>query len=193
MLSVMALAYVVGGAFSILRLVRGETGRSVRYLEAPRAGPDIPSRRDYCSFARKALIVAVLSLGLAYADRYLLGAFASLAAVGLYSLPARTSRLLNLPVYFLNPVAGPVYTQAGHQDTMAVALGVYRASARFIASVVLPVGLTGAVYASPLLGLLGGEQYMPAASAMTILVVGAISSLVEWQYWTSAADGWAGT
>lgn len=169
-----ALAYIAGGVFSAARLICGESRRPSGTPANIGDRTVMPARRIYYGFAAKALLVAVLSLGLAYADRYLLGAFASLTAVGLYNLPARTSRLLNLPVYFLNPLAGPVYTRANQQDTLANALGVYRASARLIASVVLPIGLTGAVCAGPLLRMLGGEQFTPAASSMTILVAGAI-------------------
>lgn len=168
------LAYVSGGAIATALLLRGKIGRRRAPTVGEAGQATVPDRRGYYGFAAKAFVVAVLSLGLAYADRYLLGAFATLAAVGLYNLPARTSRLLNLPVYFLNPLAGPAYTRANRGETLAEAMAVYRASARVIASVVLPVGLSGAVFAEPVLTLLGGEQFAPAAATMAVLVAGAI-------------------
>lgn len=193
MLLAIATAYAAGGAFAAWRLVRGQrpaaagpgggsgtasdrvTGEGSVEGAGERPGaPVVPRPAEFYRFAARAQVVALVTLGLGYADRFLLGAFASFAAVGLYSLPARTARLLNLPVYFLNPVAGPVYAAANDVRGVEKAVDVYRRAARFIASVVMPLGLVCAAYSTELLVQLGGSAYAGAAGALSILAVGLV-------------------
>ncbi len=172
-LAAVVVPYVIGGLFSLWRLAaRNQFHDASPNLDATNAG--LPGRREFYSFAWKASIVGIISLGLGYTDRFLLGAFASFSAVGLFSLPARTARMLNLPVYFLNPVAGPVYAAVNGRSGICNALGVFRASADFISSLVLPVGLTAIIYSGHLLNFIGGPQYSVAASTMSILVAGVL-------------------
>lgn len=173
MLAVVCVAYGATGLFAGVKLIAGTVARWSA-TPAALAGNRRTGEGEYYRFAVKALVIALVSLGLGYADRFLLGAFATFSAVGLYSLPARTARLLNLPIYFLNPLVASVYSAAHGENRMDRALHVYRASARFLSSVVLPIGLTGVLFARPLLAAVGGVEYAPAAPAMMILLLGVL-------------------
>jgi O-antigen/teichoic acid export membrane protein len=174
MLLAVTAPYMIGGIFSLWKLATSGRSRAVADKVALPVS-ELPSKGEFYSFAWKAMVVGLVSLGLGYVDRYILGAFASFAAVGLYSLPARAARLLNVPVYFLNPLAGPAYAAAHQVRHMHDALAVFRASSKFIGTIVLPLGAVAAVYAKQILVLIGGQEYGAASTAMSILVVGVLA------------------
>jgi O-antigen/teichoic acid export membrane protein len=169
LLGAVAVPYVAGGIYSAWRLGRRGSGMSVERHHS------LPTNFEFRAFALRAMAVTVVSLGLAYADRAILGTLASFSAVGLYSLPARMARMLNLPVYILNPLVGAAYAAVHSTGRSDSALAVFRESSRMITAVVLPIGLIVILHATPILIWIGGDTFAEAGTSLTILALGVIA------------------
>lgn len=171
-------AVLGGGVWS---LVAGQVaGTAVRSLTLWRAHPWRPRPVFSASTARSLLrfgsgIVAVGVLGQAAKnfDYFVVGAKLGATALGFYFLAFRLPELLVLGMFQLgNEVLFPFYARLkdGSQGSDALRAGYLR-TARLAAAIALPVSFTMAALATPLVHVLYGPGWTPAASPLALVAV----------------------
>jgi O-antigen/teichoic acid export membrane protein len=105
---------------------------------------------------------------------FFLGRFSTTEAVGFYSLAytlaLQAQRVL---VASLAEVLFPVISHLGSLRDEAGLANAFVHATRYLAMIGFPLGLGGALFAAPLLGLLFGSAYLPAAPVLAILMLSA--------------------
>ena len=124
---------------------------------------------------RYSLMLAAISLtGALLSERlevFFLGRFWSPAEVGFYSLAVTLAfHARRLGPNALGEVLFPVIARLdGRGDAWGVA-NAYVHSTRYLAMAAFPLGVGGAIFAGPLLRMLFGPAYLPAAPALAVLM-----------------------
>ena len=127
--------------------------------------------RAWAALLRPALPIAAASfMILVYynLDKLMLASFRDDAAVGLYDVAYRLVMVALVPAAILSQAFFPALSAAlGDRQRMAAGA---RAYARSNLGVGLPVALGGALLAGPLVGLLAGADFAPAAPVLVLLM-----------------------
>lgn len=186
--------------FAWIALVGFCTSAALRW-QLRRALPTIgrPARNDWSQwrqvrrFALGMGSLAVMSLAVTQTDKVLLSTLLPLRDFGLYAIAANLAASVRLPLNPIQAVFYPRMTQlhvAGDQRALADAYGL---ASRLASAVVLPLGLTLAVFSFDILALwLGDRAVAQEMRVTTTLLVGGgtlLGALMMVPYTLSLAHG----
>jgi O-antigen/teichoic acid export membrane protein len=167
----------------VLLLVLNVVGAAAAYLclarDLPLAALARPAPRELARRMRRYAVVVggVSVVGLVVWDRsevFFLGRFAAREEVGYYSLAftlALEARRF-LPSAFGEALFPALSRLAGLRDEWGIGNAFVQAT-RYLAIIGLPLAVGGAVVARPIIALLFGAAYLPAAPVLVILFVSA--------------------
>ncbi len=120
------------------------------------------------------VFVSLSAIVVSQVDTLLLTYFRSLEEVGIYNVVLPVSLLLlqfsSAVSVVLYPLCSEYWAKRDVHNLISIIKEIYKYSIMFV----LPVGLILFVFASPLLKIFFGEQYVVGALAMKILIVGVV-------------------
>lgn len=162
-------AHVLAAGFSVL---------VARRISLPLFPPEDPGRLGLRALVREAApLGATAALQSLYArlDIVMLGQLASRTALGLYSAAYKP---INMAVYLGTTISGPLLPLMAQGPPQGAPMAFQRAL-RWLGVTAPAFGLAMSGLAAPLLGLLFGAEYLPAAPILSIL---AWSAAANWLY-----------
>jgi O-antigen/teichoic acid export membrane protein len=151
-----------------------------RYGVRP-AAPTRQSLRDYWSYARPFLVTTPLALFQDSVDRYVVGRWAGLAAAGYYHVARALWEALSS---VLAPPGTFLFTRLSRLYAKRSAAGDREAETFFngwldkVLFMTVPVAFGFWALAEPLIGLLYGASFHPAATTLRILVLATLAASV---------------
>ncbi len=117
--------------------------------------------------------VNIISTLVHHLDLLVVGRILGSAALGFYTLASRIPDVcITMLIWAIDTVAFPSYTKL--QDDSAILRQAFRFTLRCISVVTIPVGLGLIFCAGPVISILYGERWMPAASVVVGLTLAAI-------------------
>ncbi|MHB1193068.1 MAG: oligosaccharide flippase family protein [Longimicrobiales bacterium] len=178
LVGMVALVLTARGAMTVAFAVAGRgIGTPAPGAAAPADGAAPPSARAVLAFGGWAAVSTVVSPVLVSLDRFVLGAVAGVAAVGVYTAPYEAAtRVLLLPGALAATLFPAMSALEGMGDRGRLRALSWRATGA-VAALVGPVALVFAVGAHPLLRLWLGEAFTPAAAvALQLLAPGLLAN-----------------
>jgi len=131
------------------------------------------ARRLY-GFIAPLILASVAAFYVAYADKYFLRVFGSLAEVGLYALAARISSILDTLYNAFNMSwNADRYEIVKHENASEVFGLVFR----FMTALLVLVGVGLAIFAGDFFRIMTDPQYYPAGSIVPLLVAAVIARI----------------
>lgn len=127
--------------------------------------------REYTAFCMRVSLVYVVTLLNYRADVYVVAIMLSPAALGMYGIAVTVAETLLLPTQAASFVASPHIASAELLESRLL-------TARCVRNNLLVAGVVCALlfaFAQPILGLLYGKAFMPAAPAFDILLLGVLA------------------
>jgi stage V sporulation protein B len=134
--------------------------------------PSFDEFKKIFKFSLPVSATALAAFVLAYIDILLLGYFLSAEDVGIYSAASPTSRLVMAFSAALYAVMLPSISKTVAQKDKEQLRGYIRYAYRLSFVILTPVTLLSIILSEPLITLLFGASYAPAAAPFEILVVG---------------------
>jgi O-antigen/teichoic acid export membrane protein len=122
-------------------------------------------------FIAPLILASIAAFYVAYADKYFLRLFGSLATVGLYSLAARFSSILETLFNTFNLSWNADRYEIVKHDN---ARDIFRQVFRFLTAVIILAGAGLALFADDFFRVMTDPQFYPAASIVPLLVVAVI-------------------
>ncbi len=114
--------------------------------------------------------VSLASMGLARADRIMLGPLAGEDAVGLYTAASKMSVQLRFVLFALTAAFSPVISELYHTDRLEALDQLYADTVRWIALGTLPLAVVLIVFAPDIMALFGAE-FREGAILLRVLAV----------------------
>ncbi|MFA5862693.1 MAG: flippase, partial [Candidatus Thermoplasmatota archaeon] len=151
----------VAGIFVIARIGRREVPLRIRW--------DTQRARDVLRSCFPLFLVSAVTVLYTRVVLLMLGAYLTPADVGLYSAAARLVEMLSIINVPLAATLFPLLARFAAQDRDAFELAVDRGY-RFTLILILPVAVAMSVLAAPLVTLVFGPSYAPAADVLRVLV-----------------------
>ncbi len=131
--------------------------------------PSIDLRR-LLRFSLPIVGVSLASMGLARADRIMLGILATEDAVGLYTAASKMSVQLRFVLFALTAAFSPVISELYHSDRRGALAQLYADTVRWIALGTLPLAVVLMVFAPDIMTLFGAD-FREGAVLLRILAV----------------------
>ena len=103
-----------------------------------------------------------------------LGYFAGKEAVGLYDVAGSVAKLIKRIVDPLNEAIYPELVKISSKKSVSEIRSIVSYSTRNLMKIIIPVSLIAIVFADFIVGLVFGEQYLPAANALRIIAAAAV-------------------
>lgn len=102
----------------------------------------------------------------------LLGVFGTVSEVGCYAVAVKLATLTAFVLSAINSMAAPKFSELYHRGEMDELFYIAKKSTQLIFWTTVPILLVLLVFGKSLLGLMFGEEFIVAYSAMAILVLG---------------------
>ena len=109
-------------------------------------------------------------------DILMLGAFAPTETVGIYRVAVQGATLVAFGLQAVNMVVAPHFARLYRQGDLKGLQRLVTQSARGIVMLTLPVATVFIVFGEPILRLVFGNEYTPAATPLAILAIGQFAS-----------------
>jgi O-antigen/teichoic acid export membrane protein len=126
------------------------------------------------AFLSPLILASIAAFYVAYADKYFLRAFGSLAAVGLYALAARISSILETLYHSFNMSwSADRFEIFKHENARAIYSQVFR----FLSAALILIGAGLALFANDFFRVMTAPEFYPAGNIVPLLVAAGIARI----------------
>lgn len=136
------------------------------------AGADGEMARRLMVFTWPLFVISLLVMASKWIDVLMMGWLLDSVQVGVYEVAFALAGLLSLFLSSLNYMFMPVISELYGRGRIGEILDIYRTSARWIFTLVLPLVAGMVIFPREILVILFGTSYAPGATALAILAVG---------------------
>lgn len=150
----------------------------VRSLPFDLRGPSESMHRQVLLFSLPLMLAASMEFVIHHTDTFLIGAFMASADVGVYSIAYQlreVGRFFFYPATFLLP---PVITRLAKRDETGSARRIYQLTTKWIVVATTPLLFGVFLFPAVVIRLAFGEEYVPGATALRILLASVMVSLL---------------
>jgi O-antigen/teichoic acid export membrane protein len=134
-----------------------------------------PLQREIWSFSAAAICVLLLEFLLGQVDKAALGFFRGAREVGIYSVAASVVAYVGIILVSVNQVFSPVIADLHTRNELHMLGRLYRALAKWLLGLTLPLAITVMVFALPILRIFGHDF----EAGWPILMIGTVGQLVN--------------
>ncbi len=137
--------------------------------------------RALLRFSLPIIGVSLASIGLTYADRLMLGMYASSAALGIYQNAAKLSIQMRFILFAVNATFSPIISDLYHNDKREALDQLYADTVRWIVVLTLPVSVVLFTFAPEFMSIFGPEfregGNLLRVLALAYLIVASVGSV----------------
>jgi O-antigen/teichoic acid export membrane protein len=127
---------------------------------------------ELLSYSVPVMVRNVMTMVLVHIDTFLVGAIATVAAVGVYNAVYPLAALVTLAHKATNFLYLPLVSELDAEEDTAEIRTVYRTVAKWLFLATVPVFVAVAVFPNAVITLTYGPEYVEGARALTVLSVG---------------------
>jgi len=113
-----------------------------------------------------------------------LGYFAGKEAVGFYDVASSVAKFIKRIVDPLNETIYPELVKISSNNSVSEIRSIVSYSTRNLMKIIIPVSVLAIIFADVVVGLLFGEQYLPASNALRIIAAAAVLARVT--FWINS-------
>lgn len=113
-----------------------------------------------------------------------LGYFAGKEAVGFYDVASSVAKFIKRIVDPLNEAIYPELVKISSNNSVSEIRSIVSYSTRNLMKIIIPVSVLAIIFADVVVGLLFGEQYLPASNALRIIAAAAVLARVT--FWINS-------
>jgi len=135
-----------------------------------------PITKKLLLFSLPLMGVTMLRMVITWTDTIMLGYFKTPEIVGLYNAAHPLARSISVPLTALVLIYTPITTGLYSRNLLPELKRNYKISTKWLMFIILPIFLVIFLFPEPVLNLLFGASYIPAANALRILSFGLIIS-----------------
>ena len=133
--------------------------------------------KELVSFSLPLLMVATLSLLMAWTDVLMLGYFDTVANVGIYSAVLNTGILLSFVFQGFSFIFTPLISEFYSRDQIKEIRKIYKSSTRWTFSITFPLFLLFILFPDNILKILFNEEFVSGSTSLIILSFGIMFSV----------------
>jgi O-antigen/teichoic acid export membrane protein len=164
----------VASAMLVLALLAVSVWRMTP-VEARRGGALAPVERKVVTFSAVAFGIAGVDFALAQTDKIVLGHYLAPKQVGIYAVAMALVGFVPIALQSVNQIFSPIISGLHADGNRVLLQRLYRTLTKWVVILTIPLALTIAIFAKPLMGIFGAG-FLPGAA---VLAVGAVGQLIN--------------
>ncbi len=134
-----------------------------------------PVEKKVVAFSAVAFGIAAVDFALSQTDKIVLGYYLAPKQVGIYAVAMALVGFVPIALQSVNQIFSPIIAELHADGNRALLQRLYATLTKWIVILTIPLALTIAIFARPLMGIFGAG-FLPGA---TVLVIGAMGQLIN--------------
>lgn len=134
-----------------------------------------PVEKKVVAFSAVAFGIAAVDFALSQADKIILGYYRAPKQVGIYAVAMALVAFVPIALQSVNQIFSPIIAELHADGNRVLLQRLYATLTKWIVILTIPLALTIAIFARPLMGIFGAG-FLPGAA---VLVIGAMGQLIN--------------